>query len=91
MINKLTTITYSLVCLFLVLQVGLSSWRATDGDRLSSIKADIESIQLENNQIESRIFELTSLDNVSRFALENNMKPALVTNLTTITVALNWQ
>jgi hypothetical protein len=91
MINKLTTITYTVVCLFLLLQVGLSSWRATDGDRLSSIQEEIAAIQLENAQIESSIFELTSLDNISRFALEKSMKPALVTNLSTITVALNWQ
>lgn len=91
MINKFCQIIYGIICLLLVVQIGLSSWRSTDGDRLSGIQQEINRLNEENSQIQNQIYQLTSLENVFSFANMHNMQPAVVTNLSAITVALNRQ
>ncbi len=91
MINKFYHIIYVAICLLLVVQIGLSSWRSTDGDRLSGIQQEISRLNMENNQIQNQIYQLTALENISLFASVHNMQPAVVTNLSAITVALNRQ
>lgn len=89
MIHKFSTFIYLAICFFLLVQVGLSSWRSTDGDRVSDIQRQIAQLELENNSLKLRIYELTSLENISHYASANHMQPALVSNLSAITVALN--
>jgi hypothetical protein len=68
------------------LQAFLSCTRSTDGDALSKIQQQTSLISTQNQNLETEILTLTSLDSIQNFATNMSMKPAVVVNLTAITV-----
>ncbi len=80
-------ITYLLAGLLVVLQVFYSSSRATDGDLLSGLNARLDSLTLENERLRAEIFAYTSIENVQKYAQDSQMIPAIVRNLSSVSVA----
>jgi hypothetical protein len=85
--NKLTLIIYIGLFTLALVQVYFSSGRATDGDRLAQLDYQLNSLNIENNNLQTQIFNLTSITAIEKFAHENQMVPGKIANLGSITVA----
>ena len=89
MLTKLINATYATIGLMLLFQVGISGWRSTDGARLSAIQKEISLLSVENDLIREDIYNHTSMNKISEYATASHLQPALVANLSSVTVALN--
>lgn len=85
--NKFTSFIYALVFVLLLLQVYISSGRATDGDKMAEIETKIQEITMENESIQTKIYTLTSIANIQKYSQDHQMVPAVVANLGSVTVA----
>lgn len=83
----ITVLTITLVSL----QVYLTSSRATEGDELVGLETQLSAISIENEQMASNIFNLTSISKVKEFAENNHMIPATLSNLSVAAVAARVQ
>ena len=62
--------------LLLVGQFAMTSIRATDGEKISSIEVQSQTYALDNLDINNQIYKLMATETVQQFALANNLIPA---------------
>jgi cell division protein FtsB len=85
--NKLTTFVYTAFIGLLACQIFLTSGRATDGDQLAGLDTALSRLSLENERLKSQIYNLTSIDNIQKYARESRMVTAKVQSLGPVSVA----
>jgi coenzyme F420-reducing hydrogenase delta subunit len=85
--NKLTLFIYIGIFILLLGQVYFSSGRATDGDRLTEIDAQLNDLNTENESLQTQLYQLTSIASIQKYAENNHMIPETVANLGSVTVA----
>jgi cell division protein FtsL len=68
--KKIFIITIIVNLILIMGQLVLSAKRATDGDALAKISAEIAQIDLENQDLKSKIYAYSSLENIEKRAAE---------------------
>lgn len=72
----------------LVFQVYYSSRLATDGDRMMEINSKLNDLNEQNAALKTKIYQLTTIENIHKYALASGMIPATIANLGSISVAV---
>lgn len=76
-------INFSLICG----QYLVTSVRATDGQLVSDLQKQLQTLSVENKQLQHQIFVQMSMSNIHQQALKSNLQPVSISTLDPIPVA----
>lgn len=91
MLKKLFITTILFQTLLLVLQLGLTFTKATDGDLLVEIESKITMLEKENDLLSTGIEEATTVHKIQVFSHAQGMIPAQLSSLGSVPVAIRPQ